>query len=376
MPPTILSPQMRTRLFDPPADHDEAQRRYALAPEDLALARRHRRHHNRLGFGVQLALVHDLGRPLRPDEPLPGAVVDAVAEQLGVELGAFALYARRDETRREHAGEIIAYLGLRTISQADYRSAIAAGAAAAVGTERGEPIVRAILDELKVRRIIAPPAALVERFALAGRAMARRQAYRGLVRGLGPETRKRLEALLATRVEDDGRTLHGWIGEAPEGPKLKNLAAVVDRLRCLRPIALPDDHRKVVHANRYGIIAREAKITHARALLRFSSERRLATLVAFVIERQAALTDLAIEMFDRLLGTAHRRAETSRKARLLDRAAARSCRGSSRGGAPPPDPRSGPPRGAPERRGPVPGRDRLARVGSARGGARHGGVCS
>jgi TnpA family transposase len=322
MPPTILSPQARTLLFDPPADHDEAQRRYALAPEDLALARRHRRRHNRLGFGVQLALVHDLGRPLRLDEPLPAAVMDVIAEQLRVEPGAFALYARRDETRREHAGEIIAHLRLRTISQADYRSAIAAGAAAAVGTERGDPIVRAILDALKAHRIIVPPAALVERFALAGRAMARRQAYRGLVRGLGPETRERLEALLTIRVEDDGRTLHGWIGEAPEGPKLKNLAAVVDRLQCLRPIALPDDHRKVIHANRYGIIAREAKVTHARALLRFSPERRLATLVAFVIERQAALTDLAIEMFDRLLGTAHRRAETSRKVRLLDRAEA------------------------------------------------------
>ena len=56
--------------------------------------------------------------------------------------------------------------------------------------------------------------------------------------------------------------------------------------------------------------------------MRFSIERRLATLVAFVIERQAALTDLAIEMFDRMLGSAYRRAETSRKARLLDQAEA------------------------------------------------------
>jgi len=28
--------------------------------------------------------------------------------------------------------------------------------------------------------------------------------------------------LLTERVED-GRTVHGWIGEAPEGPALKNL---------------------------------------------------------------------------------------------------------------------------------------------------------
>jgi TnpA family transposase len=320
--PSLLSPQMRAGLFDLPTDHDEVQRRYTLAPEDIAFARQHRRQHNRLGFAVQLALVHDLGRLLRVDEHLPVAIIDVVAEQLGVEPGVFDLYARRDETRREHASEIVLHLKLRTIRQADYRVAITAGAAAAVGTERGEPIVRAIIDELKVRRIIVPPAPLVERFALAGRAFARRYAHRELIRGLDTGMRERLEALLTTRVEDDGRTVHGWISEAPEGPKLKNLVRVVDRLRCLRPIGLLDDHRKVIHANRYGIIAREAKIIHARELIRFSIERRLATLVAFVIERQAALTDLAIEMFDRMLGSAYRRAETSRKARLLGQAEA------------------------------------------------------
>src|SRR5580704_11972208 len=137
---------------------------------DVAFARQHRRQHNRLGFAVQLALVHDLGRLLRVDEHLPVAIIDVVAEQLGVEPGVFDLYARRDETRREHASEIVLHLKLRTIRQADYRVAITAGAAAAVGTERGEPIVRAIIDELKVRPIMVPPAALVERFALAGRA--------------------------------------------------------------------------------------------------------------------------------------------------------------------------------------------------------------
>ncbi len=321
-PPSILSPQLRAALFNPPADHDEAQRRYCLAPEDVALARRHRRQHNRLGFAVQLALVHDLGRPLRIDEQLPTAVIEVVAEQLRVEPSIFDLYARRDETRREHASEIVAHLNLRTIRQTDYRAAIMAGAAAAVGTERGEPIVRAIIDDLKVRRIIVPAASLVERFALAGRAFARRHAYREIIRGLDTGARERLERLLTTRVEDGGRTVHGWIGEVAEGPKLKNLVGVVERLQYLRPIGLPDDRRKVIHANRYGIIAREAKITHARELLRFSTERRLATLVAFVIERQAALTDLAVEMFDRMLGTAHRRAEISHKARLLDRAEA------------------------------------------------------
>ena len=100
----LLAPSARALLFDPPAKRDEALRRCALAPEDLALARRHRRSHNQLGFAVQLALVRDLGRPLRLDEAPHAAVVEAVADQLGIEPAVFALYARRDSTRREHAG--------------------------------------------------------------------------------------------------------------------------------------------------------------------------------------------------------------------------------------------------------------------------------
>jgi TnpA family transposase len=167
----ILTASVRAAVFGLPAEREEALRRYVLSPEDVALARRHRRAHNRLGFAVQLALVRDLGRPLRPDEVPPAALVEVVAEQLGVEPAVFDLYARRDETRREHIGEIIALLGLQAMHQADYRASIMAAAQTAVATERGEPIVRAILEDLKVRRVIVPPPDLIERLALAGRAL-------------------------------------------------------------------------------------------------------------------------------------------------------------------------------------------------------------
>jgi TnpA family transposase len=314
--PSILSPQARAAIFDPPTERDEIHRRYVLTPDDLALARQRRRSYNRLGFAVQLALIYDLGRLLRPGERLPGALIDVVAEQVGTEPAVFGLYAKRDETRREHATEVVALLGLRNIRQSDYRTLILAAAHCAVETEQGEPIVRAIIDDLKARRVIAPAPALIERFALAGRARARQQSYRDLIRGLDEPTRQSLEALLTIQPDDD-RTRHGWISEVPEGPRIKNLSGVIARLEILRGIGLQDDRRKVIHANRYGIIAREARTTHARELREHARERRLATLTAFTIERQAALTDLAIEMFDRLVGSARRRADTQYENRVL-----------------------------------------------------------
>lgn len=302
-------------LFEPPEAHEYAVSRYALTLEDVVFAKRRRRSHNRLGFAVQLALVRDLGRPLRSGETVPGAVLDVVADQMSIDPAVFELYAKRDETRREHVVEIVAQLDLRPMQESNYRMCIRAAAAGAVATEKGEPIALAVIDALKAARIVVPGGRLIERLALAGRAMARRQAYRHLINDLGPTSLAALDELLTERAGD--RTLLGWIAEAPEGAKLKNLKGAITRLEALRRIGIVDERRKTIHANRYGVIAKEARILHAREMLRFSADRRYATLTAFVIERQAAITDLAIDLFGKLLGSARRKAETSRKERLL-----------------------------------------------------------
>ena len=98
---------------------------------------------------------------------------------------------------------------------------------------------RAVIEDLKERRINVPAPALVERLALAGRAWARRQSQRDLARGFDDAQRALLEALLTDRAED-GRTLHGWIAEAREGPTLKNLTGVTARLEVLRRIRIND----------------------------------------------------------------------------------------------------------------------------------------
>ena len=200
---TILTPSSRADPFEPPRELESAQRRYVLDPDDVVWANAHRRAQNRLGFAVQLALVHDLGRAWLPNETLPDAVVEVVADQLGIEPLMFRSYAARQETRREHAREIVAHLGLRTIGVMDYRDLIEAATASAVGSDHGEPIVRAIVDDLRRRRLIIPGAVLIERLALAGRAQARRQAYRDLIRDLDDAQRRQLDRLITVRHHEE-----------------------------------------------------------------------------------------------------------------------------------------------------------------------------
>lgn len=311
----FLDAQTRAVLFDPPDIYEEALARYALSAEDVAFAKTHRRSHNHLGFAIQLALVRDIGRPLRAGEVPPEALISVVADQLDIDPVVFALYAQREETRREHAREIVAALDLQPVRTSDYRTLITAAAREAATTEQGKPITKAVIETLKDRKLLVPMPELLMRLAMAGRAAARRQAYRRLIRDLEQPSIAALDQLLIDRSGD--RSHLGWIAEAPEGAKLKNLKALIARLEVLRLAAISDDQRKTIHANRYGIIARDARILHAREIRRLTVERRYATLTAFVIERQAAITDLAIDMFCKLIGSTRRKAEISWKERRL-----------------------------------------------------------
>ena len=50
------------------------------------------------------------------------------ADQLGIDPAVFEFYAQRDETRREHAREIVSALELQPVRTSDYRELITAAA--------------------------------------------------------------------------------------------------------------------------------------------------------------------------------------------------------------------------------------------------------
>ena len=105
-----------------------------------------------------------------PGEQPPAALLAFVADQLGISPATFADYARRDQTRREHAAELQAILGLRSFRLSDWRTCLRISADAAWDTNRGEPIVQAMLTHLRIGAVLIPDAAVLERIRLAARA--------------------------------------------------------------------------------------------------------------------------------------------------------------------------------------------------------------
>ena len=108
--------------------------------------------------------------------------------------------------------------------------------------------------------------------------------------------------------------------EWPEAPRQRNLLALVERLQAVRKLGVGPDREKRIHRARYAAIARETFILVPRDISRFDTSRRLATLVVFAREMEAVLSDAALAMFDKMLGSVFRRADRAHKDNLVDRA--------------------------------------------------------
>ena len=159
-----------------PTDPAEMARHYVLSSDDLALIRTKRRAINRLGFAIQLCLLRHPGQGMGPGEHPPPEMIAFIAHQLGLPSAKFGDYALRDQTRREHAVELQRYLQLRSFGFADWRSCLKAGADAAWATDRGEPIVRAMIAHLRANNVVLPTVSGVgaDRAGRRGRAPGRR----------------------------------------------------------------------------------------------------------------------------------------------------------------------------------------------------------
>ena len=89
----------RVSLLALPEAEEAVVRFHTLAPFDLAAIAEARTPETRLGYALQLCCLRHPRRHLRRGETLPLAMLDHVAEQIGVEASVVTGFARRPPTR-------------------------------------------------------------------------------------------------------------------------------------------------------------------------------------------------------------------------------------------------------------------------------------
>jgi TnpA family transposase len=311
----LLSAEQRNRLFAIPLGRAEMARHYVLAADDLVLIGAKRRAPNRLGFAIQLCLLRYPGQGLGPGEHPPEPLVGFVAEQLGLASGAFAEYAARDQTRREHAAELQALLGLRRFGFPAWRDCLRVGTEAAWATDRGEPIVRAMLDQLRLTSIMLPAPHVLERIGLEARVRARRRAFEALASGLTDADRQALDGLL-TNDPEIGRSRFTWLRDCPESPAPSNMVELLDRLDYVRSLGVDADRARRIHPGRLIRLVEEGGIMTAQHIADLEPARRTAILVAQVAYLNIRVADATLAMFEKYIGSLFTKARSKDERRF------------------------------------------------------------
>jgi TnpA family transposase len=295
-------------LFDPPTDRRELVRHYTLSADDLTAVRCYRGDHNRLGYALMLGYLHYPGRPLKTGERPPGQLIAFMAEQIDALPASIEEYLAAERNRQRHAVEAQERLGLRPFGRRAAAELTSAIQPQAVETDRLFDLAELVMAECRRRRIVAPPPPRLERLCIKFRFQGRREIERRLTGELSAEQRRQLDALTQHRTESSQSRLV-WLRQMPQATKPAAMLGLIERLNQLRAIGIDPARGHRVPQPRLAQLAREAARTTAQHIAGYERQRRHASLVAMTLDLSALLTDQAIDLFDRLVGTMFRKAE-------------------------------------------------------------------
>jgi TnpA family transposase len=264
-----------------------------------------------LGLAVQLAFLRFPGRALLPSETPAAELLSFLSRQLGTSESAWADYAARDETRREHLAELLLHCGLHSFGIGQYRSLAAWLLPTALQTSRGIVLVGAAIDELRRRSIVVPRLAVLERLCAEVIVRSERHLFQALTTDLTGQQRTELDSLLKPREGSQVSTFA--LLRSPAGaPTTNNILLHIERLRQIRALELRPDLGQRIHQNRLLQLAREGAATTTQHLARFDDPRRYGTLVAVLLEASATLTDETLDLHDRFIGSMFNKARRRR----------------------------------------------------------------
>jgi TnpA family transposase len=158
----LLGDDAWARLLDPPTDELEIARLCTLTTDDLALIGNRRTDATRLGYALVLLYLRHPGRVLEIGEVPPDALLVYVAGQLGAPAAAFADYAARDTTRREHLAELMTAGGHTVFSRPLAHEMVSSLAAAAQTIVQPGQLAGILVEELRRRRVLLPSPLVLE----------------------------------------------------------------------------------------------------------------------------------------------------------------------------------------------------------------------
>jgi TnpA family transposase len=308
---SVLSELEKQSLLDIPIDFSELSKYYLLSENDISVINQRRGNHNKLGFALLLICMRHPGIGINNDTFIPEEVVKFVAEQLKIkDYENWRKYFNREPTRREHLLEIQDLFGFRLFNGAVQQQVLISLTSVTKQTDRGVTVATCMLNWLQEHKIIAPSIQVIEKVCAEAITIGSQGFYADLITNVSDEQTQKLDNLLKIRPGAKISYLH-WLLQPATIPKPKHILMHIERLKFINELGFNSAIGKNVHVNRLVKLAREGKNMPAGELQKFEPLRRLATLVAIILEVKASIIDEIIELNDKILGNIFNKAKNS-----------------------------------------------------------------
>jgi TnpA family transposase len=302
-----MTERERSALLALPADEEMVVRVHTLDSGELAGVATARTPETRLGYALQLCALRYPGRHLRRGEVIPAAMLEHIADQLGIDPAHVAGFARRGQSRYEQLASIKRRHGFRDLNR-PLRSEMKRWLAdRASGIANPRLLLSLLIAHMRERRIVIPGITVVERMTAEAMHAADLAACAEIDGMLDDWVRRGLDALLSDK-EHARQSRLSWLREPPGRVSAGALAELLDKLDLVRStgataLAPPSELQP-----RMAQMAREGVRFTAQAFQQMTGKRRYATMVATLRELEATLTDAALAMFRALVARANLRA--------------------------------------------------------------------
>ena len=302
-------PTVEDSIDEPGTSLEELIEFWTLLDNERALATSKR--HRRLGFALLLKHYSRYGRFPRSRDDIAGEVVEFVARQLDIDSSTLNDYEWTGRTIDRHRSDVRTHLDYR-VATVDDQHQLTRWLVDNVthAEQRPEHVHRALLAELRNRRLEAPTPRRVKRIVRSAISTAETQWADRIAQRLSTDTQERLLELLAesndepdTETGDASDSVLTLIRSEPGNVSLSSINLEIYKLYAVRSMELPDDLFADVAPSLLESWRSRASVESPSHLARHNQPLRLTLLSSLVHQREREVTDALVEL---LIATVHR----------------------------------------------------------------------
>ena len=304
MPVNFLSLSQRENYGRYPDNlsSDLINNNFFLNDEDRKWIASKRGDFNRLGYALQLATVRFLGAFPTDIAELPRAVVERIASQINSTNSESCVAVYRNSRQRwRHAVEIRARYGYSELAEKGNRFRLVRRLCALcwTGTDRPSVLFSHAMDWLCTNKILLPGVTVLERLIAEIRSRMEIRLWRLLIKNLSGEQQENLNQLLITK-DGENHSLLDKLRKGPTGVSGPALVRALERLEIVRSISVKLPLSRIP-SSRIAALARFANMAKSTAVSRLPTERKMATLVAFIHHLEASAHDDVLDVLSMVL---------------------------------------------------------------------------